>query len=100
MTGRDAIEYFYKKYNFKLSNVVCVNIFVKLKNKPVFNGNCKIVIKENYRMECLEIDCLDESLQKMKFGSSWNTANHNISIKDNELIIIDAKNDTKIIIKA
>lgn len=98
MKGREAIESFYKKYNFKPYDVVCMEIIAKLKDKPIFIGNCNIVVKENYRTGSLEIDCLDDSFQAKKIGSSWNTKKHDIAFDNGKLIIIDKVKEVKIII--
>lgn len=99
MKGREAIESFCKQNNYKFYEVICVNIFAKLKNTPIFTGNCDIVFKENYRAGCVQIDCLDESFQAKQIGSSWNTSNHDITFENEELIIIDEKKLTLIIMR-
>lgn len=98
MKGREAIENFCKQNNYKFYKVVCVDIFATLKSLPIFSGNCEMDFKENYNAGCVQIDCLDDSLQAMKFGSSWNTSDHNITFENGKLIIIDEKKELKLII--
>lgn len=98
MKGREAIENFCRQYNYKFYEVICVNIFATRKSTPIFMGNCDIVFKENYGAGCVQIDCLDDSFQAKKIGSSWDTKKHNAMFDGEKLIIIDKAKELKLII--
>ena len=98
MEGREAIENFCRQYNYKFYKVFSVSIFATLKNTPVFIGKGDMVFKENYGVGGVQIDCLDDSFQAKKIGSSWNTKYHDITFDNSNLIITDEVKEVKIII--
>ena len=98
MKGCEAIENFCKQYNSKFYRVFSVSIFATLKNAPIFIGNGDIVFKENYDVGGVQVDCLDDSFQTKKIGSSWNTKNHDITFDNGNLTITDKAKEVKIII--
>ena len=98
MKRREAIERFCKQYHYKFYEVFGVSIFATFKNNPIFMGKCDMVFKENYGAGCVQIDCLDDSFQAKKIGSSWNTKNHDIAFDNGNLIITDKVNEVQVII--
>lgn len=97
LEGRDAIESFCKKFDFKFCEPFTINIFIRVNSKPIFDGNCQIVVKENYNIGQLEIECMDVSQQALKIGSKWNPKQQKITLENNMLLIVDKS--TKIIIQ-
>lgn len=97
LKGRDAIEGFCKKFDFKYLTPFTVNIFIRVNNKPIFDGNCKIIVKENYNIGQLEVECMDDSQQALKIGSKWNPKQQKITLENDMLLIVDKS--TKITIQ-
>ena len=97
LKGRDAIESFCKNFGFEDFKPFTVNIFIRVNDKLIFSGNCQIVVKENYNIGQLEIECIDDSQQALKIGSKWNPKQQKITLENNMLLIVDKS--TKIIIQ-